>query len=342
MSKTVRQSNIELLRIVSMLAVILVHLDGAALGLPLPSGLSAANGPDIWKLVVESVTIIGVNCFTLISGYFGIRASVGGLLRLTAVCIFYSVGLYTLAAASGLVGWSFGTWIESWMVYTHTDLWYVPAYMILYLLSPFLNAAIASMTDRQMTLWTALFTVANIWCGWVWDASFNPTGYTPVQLIMMYLIGRWLARRRDSHNWQNAIMPIGVYFLSTGVTFAVSLYMPPVKAFAYNAPWVIVSSVALFMFFARLNFRSTSVNMLAKGAFAAYLIHKNPLVWGGIVRPAAIDAWQQNSLILYSAFCLGFTSLIYLLSAVADAVRRWLFGKAELLADYKVKIKTRE
>lgn len=116
MSLTVRQSNIELLRIVSMMTVILVHLDGATLGLPLPSGLSATNGPDIWKLVVESVTIIGVNCFTLISGYFGIRASVGGLLRLTAVCIFYSVGLYSLAAASGIVGWSFGSWIESWMV----------------------------------------------------------------------------------------------------------------------------------------------------------------------------------------------------------------------------------
>ncbi|MDE6100907.1 MAG: acyltransferase [Paramuribaculum sp.] len=338
MSKNVRLSNIELLRIVSMSAVILVHLDGAALGLPSPSGPASVSGPDIWKLIVESLTIVGVNCFTLISGYFGIKASVNGLLRLTATCIFYSVGLYTLAAATGIVEWSSATWLESWMVYTHTDLWYVPAYMLLYLVSPFLNAAISSMSDKQLTLWTALFTAANIWCGWVWNASFNPTGYTPVQLIMIYLIGRWLSRRLAGHSPRSAWPPFAFYLLSAGMTFAMSLYMESVKAFAYNAPWVIASSVALFIVFARLKLQSAHVNSLAKGAFAAYLIHKNPLVWGGIIRPAAIHVWQQHSLILYSVFCVGFTSLIYATSTAADAVRQWLFGKLELLSDYKIKI----
>ena len=73
---TPRKSNIELLRIVSIVMVLIVHLDGASLGLPEPMGnITAVSGRDWWRLVVESFAIIGVNCFTLISGYFGIKAN---------------------------------------------------------------------------------------------------------------------------------------------------------------------------------------------------------------------------------------------------------------------------
>ena len=70
-----RESNIELLRIVSMLMVVLVHIDGASLGLPQALTV-AATARDVWQLAVEALVIIGVNCFTLISGYFGIRLRV--------------------------------------------------------------------------------------------------------------------------------------------------------------------------------------------------------------------------------------------------------------------------
>lgn len=71
-----RQSNIELLRIVSMLLILIVHIDGASLGLPQPMGdITSITTRDWWRLIVESISIIGVNCFVLILGYFGIRAS---------------------------------------------------------------------------------------------------------------------------------------------------------------------------------------------------------------------------------------------------------------------------
>lgn len=90
--KNQRQSNIELLRIVAMLAVIAVHLDGASLGLPHPVyDMSSLCARDWWRLFVEAITIVGVNCFTLISGYFGIRSSVRGFAVFSLQCIFYSV-----------------------------------------------------------------------------------------------------------------------------------------------------------------------------------------------------------------------------------------------------------
>ena len=122
----------ELLRIVAMIAVIGVHLDGASLDLPAPSGsILSVPARDWWRLIMESFTIIGVNCFTLISGYFGIKASMRSFSRFTGQCVFYSVGICTtimiLKVASGTGEWQWAAWGESWLVFTHSDLWYVPA-----------------------------------------------------------------------------------------------------------------------------------------------------------------------------------------------------------------------
>lgn len=336
-----RQSNIELLRILSMAAVIMVHLDGASVGLPTPGSLAEATAADWWRIIVESVTIIGVNCFTLISGYFGIHARFSKLLRFTLMCMFYAVGIYTVYAIFKPEIWSWTDWIESWMVFTHTDLWYVPAYLILFLLSPMLNAATEALSLRKFGLWLSLFVLANVWCGWLWGASFNANGYTPVQLIMMYLIGRFISRwikqctpPRKKLQVISALTWIG----AVALTALLAIWMQPLSVYAYNSPWVIFSSVAAFLFFTTLKLQSDTVNALAKGAFAAYLIHKNPLIWCNIVRPTALHFWNMDSLWIYTAFTLLFTSVIYTASAAIDAVRAALFRKSEALIDNKVKV----
>lgn len=329
-----------------MMLVVIVHLDGATVGLPTPGSPAAVTAPDAWRIAVEAIAIIGVNCFTLISGYFGIRANMRGILRFTAICVFYSVGLYSLSAAAHPSAWSWGAWTESWMVYTHNDLWYVPAYMILYLLSPMLNAAADQLPTRKFGLWLGLFVVANVWCGWMWHANFNPTGYTPVQLVMMYLIGRYIARydiSADSSRRSRIRLWAGAaYVASTVATALIAIVMEPTMVYAYNSPWVIVESVAFFILFATLRLRSSWINNMAKGAFAVYLIHKNPAVWGGFVRPTAAMMWAKESLPLYSLFCVGFTLAIYAVSAFVDRLRAWLFGKVEALFDNKIEIETRK
>jgi len=306
----------------------MVHLDGASVGLPTPGSLADVTAGDAWRIIVESFTIVGVNCFTLISGYFGIHASAKGLLRFTLMCMVYSVGIYS--AAGPVQGFSWQGWIESWMVFTHTDLWYVPAYMLLYLISPMLNTAVEYLQKRRFTLWLALFIVANVWCGWVWDANFNPTGYTPIQLIMMYLIGRWLSARlpqcKDSLRFMAGIS----YLSAVALTALIAVWMQPGKVYAYNSPWVIISSVSLFIFFTTLQLQSSRINALARGAFAAYLIHKNPAIWGGLIRPLAIIVWDLGSLWVYTGFVLGFTVVIYLVSAAVDEIRARLFRLVKL------------
>lgn len=109
-----------------MFFILIVHFDGAALGLPHIMTLDNVCDFGVFsKEIIESIAIIGVNCFVLISGYFGIKFSVKGLLNFWLWCIFYSVLLYLLI--SPFTGkFSMSGLLLSFLAISHTDLWFVP------------------------------------------------------------------------------------------------------------------------------------------------------------------------------------------------------------------------
>lgn len=324
--KTERKSNIELLRIISMLMVLTVHADGAALGLPaLHGNLAGATAYDLWRLAIESAAIIGVNCFTMISGYFGIRLRWRSAAAYLFQCAFYAVGIYTVLMLCFPGRLPLTGWAESWLVLTHTDLWYVPAYFGLMLLSPVLNAGLEALDKRQYTWLLAAFTLFNLWCGWWWQGSFNPTGYTLVQLILVYMTARYICLHVSPTSISRRRPAItAVYMLSTAGIFVTSLYMEPTRAFAYNSPLVLISTVSLFMLFTTMHIQSRAINYAARSAFAAYLIHKSPLIWGNAMKPlmlrlaAALPGWQFAA--AGAAVVIGF----YLLAMAVDPLRRLL------------------
>lgn len=319
-----RQSNFELLRIVSMLMVLTVHADGASLGLPEVRGdWEALTTRDVWRLVVESIAIIGVNCFTLISGYFGIRLRWKSALSFIFQCLFYSVGLATVFGIAFPSHFSITAWAESWLVLSHTDLWYVPAYFGLMLLSPVLNAGIENMSCKQLGAFASGFLLFNLWCGWFWEGSFNPTGYTLVQLIMMYLIGRYIkiADFRISKT-----TTLALYTASVAAIFATSVYLPTLKAFAYNSPFVVAASVLFLLLFKELQFKSQAINFFASSAFAVYLFHKAPLFWGNAMKPTVIKMWQSMNLVEFTFAVAGLIVAIYLFATALDLIRRKIWA----------------
>ena len=322
-----RASNMELLRIVSMLMVLCVHIDGASLGLPANTDINDLSARDIWRYGVESLAIIGVNCFTLISGYFKINLRLKSIGIYLFQCVFYSVLIYTVLTPVLGHEWSWLEWGESWMVLTHTDLWYVPAYFALMLLAPFINAAFDTLPRRKVIIFTGAFVIFNLWAGWYFDGSFNPTGYTVIQLVMMYMIGRCISLCKDIigkfKKPQFIISCFSIYVLFSVITtyYALSDWL---KAYAYNAPAVMIASVAFMMAFSAMDFRSKSVNYVAKSAFAVYLIHKSPLIWGNYLKPYVWEFWQSLSLFHFTLAAICLMLAIYAISMLIDAVRRTL------------------
>lgn len=327
---TQRRSDIELLRIISIAAVVIVHLDFASIGIPRINSFSElVESRNLWQVSIQSFTIIGVNCFALISGFFGIRSRWKGGFNFLAQCLIYSLGLFILADASrGFIA-PFADYVKACQILSCNDLWYVPAYFGLYLLAPFLNAGCQSLTRQQFTAFLALFVGFNLWCGWYWGGSFNPTGYTLTQLIMLYFIGRYISRFPLPliGTCRLQIIALAVYILASIANVLLYPFIPAAKLFAYNSPIVLIQSIALFYAFISPNFTNRAINFIAKSAFAVYLIHKNPFVFGGVLKPLAKQAWQQYDVFGYTLWMIVAVIAVFVISVAADTLRRYLWQK---------------
>ena len=76
----IRQSNLELCRILAILLVVLVHANFAWCGWP--SNFSECN---FARLLIEGFAIIGVNVFVLITGYFSTSIKMKSLANLVYI-----------------------------------------------------------------------------------------------------------------------------------------------------------------------------------------------------------------------------------------------------------------
>ncbi len=149
-----RMANMELLRCVAMLMVAALHFLGKGNILPplAEEGLGPA-GAAAWLL--ESFCIVAVNLYMFISGYFLCTSSFK-LSRLAG--LWFQVWLYsvTLGAVGILTGIMPGEEVDIHLFLTllfpisMDHYWFMTAYVILYLLFPFLGAAVKKMTKRQL------------------------------------------------------------------------------------------------------------------------------------------------------------------------------------------------
>ena len=78
-----KYSGIELLRVVSMFFILVLHANMYTFGRPSSYSLSS-----LLSYFVTSITIIGINCFALITGYFGTRFRVKKIVDLLFQCCF--------------------------------------------------------------------------------------------------------------------------------------------------------------------------------------------------------------------------------------------------------------
>lgn len=310
-----RQANFELLRIVAMLMILTVHFDGAALGLPLPAAHWEIT--DWIKTLVESLSIIGVNLFVMISGYFGIRLTPKRLTAYIGMCLFYSLGIYVLwLALSAKVVFTVKGALDALLVFSHGDLWFVRDYLFLMLLAPLINAGLDALDRRSLNTLMISLVVINCYFGWWNGGIVNPTGYCLMQLISVYILGYWLRGIRLSMLYSAAIWLSGY-----ALTIIMAMYMPSTKTYAYNSPAVIAASVGVFMLFANLRICSRAINGVARHTFAVYLIHKDPYVWRMLKYDVILPLYENTDGLRFMISISLFTLFVYVACIAIDCVR---------------------
>ena len=199
-----RQSNMELLRIVAMLMVMVLHTGYASFGYPRTVWLQAEPLRWLGLTMTEVYTVACVNIFVLITGWFGTTFRTKGAVRLaiqpvyvTIVLTLY-VWLAGLPQPAGVMGYVRPIW----------NYWFVCSYLVLYLLTPMLNAFVEKSDEAALRRFLLVFYVITIPCSFVF--ADLQKGYSAVSFVGLYLLGRYLrlyVRRGCS------IGPVGVSWL---------------------------------------------------------------------------------------------------------------------------------
>lgn len=320
-----RESNIELCRIIAMLLVLLLHANYFSLGGVELNDIEADPFDSFLKVLSEQLCIICVNVFVLISGWFGIRANIKGVISLLFQVFFYHILICCLFIFLGetiplktiIKGFYFG--------YPY---WFVIAYLILYVISPILNAFTESASPRMFASVLISFFLMEFIYGWATNVAAFNGGYTAISFIGLYLLAQFIRKYLLAFQTISICANLILYFIFSivpvGVFFIIGHKFNMV---AYSSPFVILSSVFFFLAFNKMKISSKVVNYFACSVFSIYIIHLHPLVF-----PHFIKFMNAAYVILggyvYTLFVIVFAVCFGIVCTIVDKLRisLWKFS----------------
>lgn len=256
-----RQSRFELLRILCMMGVLVGHI----LLFLYPSQIHSQD----WSLMNQcrvfllNACAVAVNCFVMISGYFTISFSWGRVLRFCGMCLWYAFFIWLCLDRtwSGESFWSY-----------FSELWFVPCYLALMLVSPLLN----QVNPKPISL---LLLADEVLGYWMQNPAISSDGYNLFHLMVMYCLGISIARK-DWYLPHVGVWCIACFVLMT-LLHAVKMVWNPIAvvySLHYNAPMMILASVLVLLWAKNLKIQSRGINWVAASVFSVYLILSNPIV----------------------------------------------------------------
>ena len=296
----VRQSNFELMRILSMIFIIVYHI------LVHGKVLDNTNGVlHLFFIFIMSFMLVHVNSFVLLAGYFNYNKefSWNKFFKSFNQAWFYQVVIVLMGFFTGIVSFSKIDLINNLSPFFNAY-WYVFCYLCLYLLSPFLNRLISNLSQKEHKKLILLFLFLFSFIPFITkQESIANSGLTLVNFIMLYFIGSYLKKYPISENFHFknysksklqiifilgficfGLLHFAVYQLGAGaLSFNNSLLIRIGNIFqtsfqTYSAPFVIFMSVCYFLWFGTLNIKSKVINFIASLVFGVYLIHDNRII----------------------------------------------------------------
>jgi hypothetical protein len=197
--------------------------------------------------------------------------------------------------------------------------WFVGSYFALMLLSPLVNTFVDNSNVNQIGIMVFLFFIVDCVLGYSLPdvkgiGSLN--GYSIIHLLFIYILGRLLYLQRMQFDKYNTSVFVAVYIVYVLFNSILSFLFFTGRVcwwnpIAYNNPFVVMGSVALFIVFLNLQVGyNRIVNSLASSAFAVFLIHANILVYPHFIRLNNTMYDKCSGVILLCMF-VGLAVLIY-------------------------------
>lgn len=319
-SDNLRQSGIELLRIVAIVMVLVCHANARVLGLPSRAEVFSVPAPSIARMLFGAMAVYGVNIFVMISGWFGIHAKPKGLAKLLFEVLFLLWGIYAVFLLTGNATFNMHD-IKVCLALTD-EYWFVMAYVGLYIFSPVLNAFVEKASKRELQLLLVGFYVFQCYYCWASGTLDYFSGYSITFFFGLYLTARYFrlypVRILSQHG--GLVYVASLVVVTTVSVVALVLVGNWARMLRYDNPLVIVGAIGLLNAFSHLRFHSRLVNSLATACFAVYIIHFDPLVFRYFAMAVKSIYNSTSGLVTVAAISM-FLVAVFLACWLIDRVR---------------------
>lgn len=308
-----RDSNIELLRIVTMIMIILHHLS-------LFTNLRY-DRPILYSIIVP-LGKLGVTIFILISGYFAInkKFSIKKLLLLYLQVWFFSVFLVCISLLI-LKGFKFN--INCIFPVSKGQYWFVNAYIMMYILSPFINKVMTTLSKEVIK--KLIITLIMI-CAVAAFTKVREVIANVFEFVTIYMIGAYIKLYGIEKLKNKKNIDLWFYIMTCWlILFFVQVAREKLGIFEmYNGTegsiFNIITGVIIFYAFKNMNIKTNKfINYLGKCSFAVYLFHEQIIIRYLLWRGMFANVGKGRGILLK---IIGIVIIIWVTTIIIEEIRK--------------------
>ena len=320
-----------------MINIIVLHINSVSK--ELNNNYSSPRFQSIW--LSETMAYWGVNGFGIISGIVGHKKhKFSNMIFIWIETFFYSttISLYNYLKHKSKQQKE-RLFISFLPIYIRSH-WYVSAYICMYPFLPIINHGINNMSKdllrNVVVILISFYSIYDIIIAIIIkknDYHFLNSGYTPLWLIILYIIGGYLGKYLLSQikiiKVINHIFWILIYLCSS--FFSYEIFFTTLKRIFifYNSPTILIQAFSLILIFSRLNIKNCImkkiISFFTPLTFNITLLHLR-LLSGQYYFSIKFRAYFKElspKFLLFKTYWLGL--LIFLFCAFIDYFRFLLF-----------------
>ena len=328
-----RASNIELLRIISMILIIMHHFSVHGC-FPFTPDLTFNK---VFLQVFGLGGKAGVVAFVMITGYFMISSSLKlhKFAKLVGQIWFYSIAMLGMAMGLGLDTVTSRNMMLALLPIGAMS-WFAQNFLVLYLLTPVINRVLHWLQHTyyvillvvSTVIWFLMPTVLNLWP----NVPHTTFGFKHIfSFVVFYSLGAYI-KLYGSHITKK----IGIIFTAIGFVEAFlgdilvdvlamtnPVYMKQIFYFTQNdyGFFQLLLGIGVFIIFlkAKITYRPW-INVVASTTFGIYLLHDNKLflhyMWDN-----ALATYQYYDSLVLPLYAIFVVALIFVVGMTLDYVR---------------------
>lgn len=326
-----RDSNFEILRILTMLMIIAYHYVVNS-GMTSLYDFNNITGNMIFLQIFGIGGKIGINIFLMITGYFMVKTEFRLMkcIVLWGEIVFYNV---LISITLFLLGYDFSTKVILQQLFpiTHSvQHGFIGTFIFLYIMIPFINILLHALNQKQhktlLLILLYLFTIISTFL--FTNDTFSELGwYITVYIIAGYIRIYPNVIYQDLKLW--VLILVVTYIMICGSIIGIDFMGAKTGFIQYHWMFInahklfaVTTSVSIFMIFKNLKIKyNKHINNIAKTTFGVLLIHGNSdemrqFLWKDFLNNMSF--YNSEKLILHAVFAvLG----VYVICVIIDLLR---------------------